>query len=118
MVRRLPIEGAVIGSQQIFGEGQAYHHLLELDPEAAAQAFAVLRQPVGRLKSDAMFGRCHRKVPRHRATVRRRTVRIWGCRPATARLRGGKRLTPHPEEAATLMAWFALTVALSERLVA
>src|SRR5438552_9232563 len=59
MPRRLAVEGAVVGCEQILGERQFRHHLLELDPEPPAHAVAVLRQPVSRLEPHAVFGRCH-----------------------------------------------------------
>ena len=55
MARRLPVERAIIGREQILGEGQLCHHPLQLDPEAPAHAVAVLRQPVGRFKTHGMF---------------------------------------------------------------
>ena len=62
MARRLLVERAIIGRQQILGERQPGHHPLQLDPEAPAHAFAVFRQPVGRLETHGMFG-CHHLGP-------------------------------------------------------
>ena len=59
MARRLLVEGAVIGREQILGERQFGRHPLQLDPETPAHALAVLREAIGRLeaslKSDAMM---------------------------------------------------------------
>ena len=55
MARRLLVERAIIGREQILGERQLRHHALELDPEAPAHAFAVFRQPIGRLKTHGVF---------------------------------------------------------------
>ncbi len=55
VARRLLVERAVIRRQQILGEGKLRHDPLEFDPEAPAHAFAVFRQPVGRLETHGMF---------------------------------------------------------------
>src|SRR6478735_9385724 len=47
----------------IVGERKLGHHLLEFDPETPAHAFTVLRQPIGRFKTHAVFGRCHCRTP-------------------------------------------------------
>src|SRR5204863_437129 len=48
MPRRLAVERAIIGGEQIFGEGQLRHHLFELDPEPPAHAM----KPKASLKSS------------------------------------------------------------------
>jgi hypothetical protein len=63
VTRRLLVERTVIGGEQVFGEGELRHHLLELVPEAPPHAFTVLRQPVGRFETHGVIGRCHRGAP-------------------------------------------------------
>ena len=55
MARGLPVEGAIIGREQILGERKFCNDPFQLDPEAPAHAFVVLGQPVGRLKPHGMF---------------------------------------------------------------
>jgi len=63
MARRLPVERAVIGGEQIFGERQMRDDALQLAPEAAAHAFTIFREPIGRLEADAVFGSHVRELP-------------------------------------------------------
>ncbi|MGY4432034.1 hypothetical protein ACVWWO_004511 [Bradyrhizobium sp. F1.13.1] len=56
MARRLPVEGAVIGGEQILRERQLRGDTLQLAPEAAPHALTIFREPVGRLETDAVFG--------------------------------------------------------------
>src|SRR6478609_7110518 len=87
MARGLLVERAVVSRQQILGEGKFRHHLLELDPEPPAHAFAVLRQPVGRFKTHGVFGRWHRGAPSTPGAADRRgcSDKNWGCPAAAAR---------------------------------
>src|SRR4051794_33209572 len=97
MARGLFVEGAIIGREQIFGERQFCHHLLHLDPEAPTHAFAVLRQPVGRLKTHGMFGRCHRKnslKPSRARLPQSAHGKNWGRHAADARSAGSVQPTP------------------------
>ena len=55
MAGRLPIERAVIGAEQFFGEWQAGCDALELGPEAPANALGIPGEVVRRLKSDRML---------------------------------------------------------------
>src|SRR5437867_4280518 len=88
MTRRLFVEGAVIGREQILGERQPGNYPLQLDPEAPAHVFAVFRELFGRLKTRGMFG-CHRS--RFSAIARQiaatDALKIWGGRAGAASLR-------------------------------
>ena len=87
VARRLLVEGAVVGREQVLGEGKLGHHLFQLDPETPAHALAVFREPVGRLKTHGVIGRCHRSDSLGSGAADRRGVHAsfknWGC-PATA----------------------------------
>src|SRR5919106_925438 len=93
VTRRLFVECTIVRREQILGEGKLRHHPLELDPEAPAHTLAVLRQPVGRLKTRGVIGRCHRGAPLVSGAADRRgqyvRMKNWGCPPHPARSRRG-----------------------------
>ena len=55
MARGLAVERAIIGREQILGEGEFCGDPFQFGPEAPAHAFVVLGQPVGRFKTHGMF---------------------------------------------------------------
>src|SRR6266702_6559548 len=87
MARRLPIERAVIGGKQVFRERQMRGDTLQLAPEAAAHALAILGEPISRLEADAVFGSHIRKLPFSpaRPMAASDTDHKMGMRPAPAR---------------------------------
>src|SRR3954464_5459304 len=92
MARRLPVEGAVIGGEQILRERQLRGDTLQLAPEAAAHALTIFREPVGRLETNAVFGSHGRQTPRSSLgwqIAASRADHKMGTRPVPARRQPG-----------------------------
>jgi hypothetical protein len=52
---------------------------LQLAPEAAANAFTIFREPIGRLKADAVFGSHAPKLPGSGGSPHPLLITRWGC---------------------------------------
>src|SRR3954453_8797889 len=92
MARRLPVERAVIGREQILRERQMRGDTLQLAPEAAAHALTIFRELIGRLETDAVFGSHVRLTPRSSLgwqIAASRADHKMGTRPAPARRQPG-----------------------------
>src|SRR5579859_2541192 len=104
MARRLPIEGTVIGAEQILGERQPGRDAFEFPPEAPADALVVSRQPIGRLKPNRVFRS-------HGASAPSQSALSWGSRAVPASSCAPASRYPLPSWAA--IAFMALASAMS-----
>src|ERR1043166_6337637 len=88
--RRVAVEGAVVGGEQILDEGQAGAEALHLDPEAATDRVLVAR---GTVETHVVEGR---GLFRHWGSLV--TCERWGMNLVTARRRFPRRYAPREKK--------------------